>query len=236
MLCYQCGHSSHQIGGAKRAIVTCDHCNQHWHLDCLSPPLANPPALNKDGKKVHDWMCPLHIDQALRQVDVSSLNRATSRQIHVRKPKNPVVAETALSRGHRNNGIIEVLDDQSDGSDSEFYDHEEDNKVYRLPATGIKLDFIDKIKQYVHRSVATSEQQGANVHTVPAYSNFVTRVHISDLRYKSPPPSCRAPWSKPTLRNAPSTRNSSPSTSLNLLAIIRISTWARTRWRIWSAH
>ncbi|KAM3413925.1 hypothetical protein BST61_g10596 [Cercospora zeina] len=154
VLCYHCGHSSQQIAGTKRAIVTCDHCQQHWHLDCLDPPLANPPALNQNGKKVHDWMCPLHVDQELRKVDVSALHRRKAgnvassdrRRIHVRKPKNPVVAETALTRGHRNNGIIEVLEDESDASDSDFYDHDDGPMVYKLPAHGIKLDFIDKVK------------------------------------------------------------------------------------------
>lgn len=108
--------------------------------------MANPPALNKDGKKAYDWMCPLHVDQELRKVDVASLNR---RRIHVRKPKKPKVAETALTRGHRNNGIIEVLDDDTDSSDSEWYEHDDGPTVYKLPAHGIKLDFIDKVKQYV---------------------------------------------------------------------------------------
>lgn len=129
----------------KRPLVTCDHCHQHWHLDCLDPPLANPPALNKDGKKAYDWMCPLHVDQGLRKIDIAFLNR---RRIHVRKPKKPKVAETALTRGHRNNGIIEVLDDESDSSDSEWYEHDDGPTVYKLPAHGIKLDFIDKVKEY----------------------------------------------------------------------------------------
>ena len=77
-------------------------------------------------------------------MDAQTSNR---RSIHVRKPKNPVVADTALTRGHRNNGIIEVLEDESDASDSDFYDHDDGPMVYKLPAHGIKLDFIDKIKE-----------------------------------------------------------------------------------------
>lgn len=74
---------------------------------------------------------------------------ALNRTMHIRKPKKARVVETALSRGHCNNGIIEVLDDESDASDSEFYDQElEDGVVYKLPASGIKLDFIDKVKRY----------------------------------------------------------------------------------------
>ncbi|CAK3901221.1 Curved DNA-binding [Lecanosticta acicola] len=140
VLCYHCGKTSN----GKRAIVTCDHCSQHWHLDCLDPPLANPPALNQNGKKVHDWMCPLHADQELRRVDMMTLSRRT---IHVRKPKKPKVVQTAMQRGFRNNGIIEVAEEETDDSESEFYDQEEeDGIVHKLPEKGIKLDFIDKVK------------------------------------------------------------------------------------------
>lgn len=82
---------------------------------------------------------------------MAQLNRPMTqlnRKLHIRKPKVAKVVETALSRGHRNNGIIEVLDDESE-SDSEFYDQEqEDGVIYKLPASGIKLDFIDKVKRY----------------------------------------------------------------------------------------
>lgn len=88
-------------------------------------------------------MCPLHADQELRNVTMSQLNRT----VHVRKPKTAKIVQTALSRGHRNNGIIEVADEESDASDSEFYDLEaEGGTVYKLPSSGIKLDFIDKVK------------------------------------------------------------------------------------------
>jgi len=94
-------------------------------------------------------MCPLHADHELRRVDARLLN--PRRRIHVRKPKNAKLVETSLKRGFRNNGVVDVLDDDSDDSDSEFYDEEtqEESVVYRMPASGIKLDFIDKIKKYV---------------------------------------------------------------------------------------
>ncbi|KAI5364150.1 Putative peptidase M24, Zinc finger, PHD-type, Zinc finger, FYVE/PHD-type, creatinase/aminopeptidase [Septoria linicola] len=182
-LCYNCNCSTQQPGHiVKRPLVTCDHCHQHWHLDCLDPPLANPPALNKDGKKAYDWMCPLHVDQELRKVDIASLNR---RRIHVRKPKKPKVAETALTRGHRNNGIIEVLDDESDSSDSEWYEHDDGPTVYKLPAHGIKLDFIDKVKdtriQELRDERAYARRQMLNAATKPSLlkqANFAKRPFI----------------------------------------------------------
>lgn len=97
---------------------------------------------------MHDWMCPLHADHELRKVDTSLLNRrGVGRKVHIRKPRNAKVVTTSLRRGLRNNGVIDVLEDESDDSDSEFYDEDsQDDTVYRLPASGIKLDFIDKIK------------------------------------------------------------------------------------------
>jgi hypothetical protein len=109
----------------------------------LDPPLANPPAVSQNGRKVHDWMCPLHADQELRKIDASVLNR---RQFHQRRPRNATVVKSSLTRGLHNNGIIEVLTDNSDSSDSEFYEHEDVPVVYKLPAKGIMLDFIDKVK------------------------------------------------------------------------------------------
>ena len=143
ILCYSCGKSSE----GTRQIITCDVCSEAWHLDCLDPPLANPPARNLEGKKVHGWTCPLHIDHELRKINVSMLNPPRiGRTIHLRKPRNAKVMSASQGRGYRNNGIIEVSDDDSD-SHSEFEDNEEEGVVHRLPASGIKLDFIDKVKR-----------------------------------------------------------------------------------------
>jgi hypothetical protein len=143
--CYKCRQSSQSTTGPKRPIVTCDYCGQHWHLDCMDPPLANPPALNQNGRKAHDWMCPLHADHELRHVPMGQLNRS----IHIRKPKAAKVHGTALARGHRNNGIIDIDEDDSDEESDEFFDMEQESGVvYKLPSSGIKLDFIDKVKRY----------------------------------------------------------------------------------------
>ena len=143
LTCFYCRKST----GGRRAIIKCDHCPEYWHLDCLDPPLANPPALGLNGKKNHDWMCPLHADHELRRVDARLLN--PRRRVHVRKPRNAKIVETSMNRGFQNNGIIDVLDDDSEDSGGEFYDDEtqEEAVVYRMPASGIKLDFIDKIKK-----------------------------------------------------------------------------------------
>ncbi len=115
--------------------------------------MANPPARNWEGKKIHDWMCPLHADQELRKVDASLL--VPRRKVHVRRPRNPKIVDAALARGFQNNGVIDVQDEESgDDSDAEFYEEESPDEpnepvIHRMPARGIKLDFIDRIKTYV---------------------------------------------------------------------------------------
>ena len=152
ILCYSCGKSSQ----GTRQIIPCDFCGEHWHLDCLNPPLANPPARGPEGRKVHDWMCPLHADHELRKVDTSLLDpRNLARRVHIRRPRNAKVIETSLNRGFRNNGVIDIVEDDSDDTESEFYEEEashDDSIIYRLPATGIKLDFIDKVKRFVNQA------------------------------------------------------------------------------------
>nr|XP_023908645.1 transcription intermediary factor 1-alpha-like [Quercus suber] len=146
-------HSCHKASANLRQIITCDMCGTHWHLDCLDPPLANPPVRILENKKIQTWMCPLHVDHELRAVDTSLLNNARRRKIHIRRPKHAKVKDTALTRGFQNNGIIDILDEPSEDSDSEFYNEgasdEDESTIHRLPASGIKLDFIDKIKAYV---------------------------------------------------------------------------------------
>ncbi|KAK5137194.1 hypothetical protein LTR08_000699 [Meristemomyces frigidus] len=179
ILCYYCGRSSH----GQRAIIKCDYCAENWHLDCLDPPLANPPARTLEGKKVHDWMCPLHTDHELRQIDIRML--APRRKVHVRRPRNPKIVETSLKRGLRNNGIIDVYEDASDDSDSEFYDEEtaEERVVHRMPATGIKLDFIDKVKntrvqQLRSESVFRQARSTANAPSPLQQANFSRRSFV----------------------------------------------------------
>jgi hypothetical protein len=164
VLCFGCNRSS----GGNRIIITCDHCQAHWHLDCLDPPLANPPCRDSQtGAKNSDWMCPLHTEHDLRRIDTERLGRHQRefppRAIHYRIPKHmknsdSIVrreqvgsgngpTQTILSRGHVNNGIIEVDSDSDD--DDEFYDEDAQGfgKIPKLPREGIKLDFIQRVKQ-----------------------------------------------------------------------------------------
>lgn len=57
-----------------------------------------------------------------------------------------MVKTTYLQRGHRNNGIIEI-ENEPDQEDPRFYEETIKGVVYRLPERGIKLDFVEKVKQ-----------------------------------------------------------------------------------------
>ncbi|KAI5811221.1 hypothetical protein DFH27DRAFT_16488 [Peziza echinospora] len=135
IFCYKCGLSS--LGQKK--IISCDFCPLYWHLDCLNPPLANPPA------PARKWMCPAHAEQGLLQP---------------RRPRNAKVVDTFLRRGHRNNGYIEIENSESE-DEMQFHEHEQGGVIYRLPERGIKLDFIDKIRAYNnHASTSFDRKTG----------------------------------------------------------------------------
>ncbi|XP_057663735.1 PHD finger protein 12 isoform X1 [Diorhabda carinulata] len=51
-------------------LIACDFCESFYHLDCLDPPLTNPPS----GM----WMCPLHVEHCLDSTLLTSVS-ATER-------------------------------------------------------------------------------------------------------------------------------------------------------------
>ena len=150
ILCFSCGKSS----GDRRDLIPCDYCSTYWHLDCLDPPLANPPYRGHNAKSRNPWMCPNHVDHDLRQIDPLDSDGARQDGIstshRVRRIKAAKTLNTALRRGFRNNGMIEV--DSDDESDDNGFESEERESgvIYKLPAKGIKLDFIDRIKRLVY--------------------------------------------------------------------------------------
>ncbi|MCJ1340861.1 hypothetical protein MMC09_006157 [Bachmanniomyces sp. S44760] len=146
VLCFRCGKSA--MG--RREIIACDFCNLQWHIDCLDPPLANPPPRGSNGKPRHDWMCPNHIDDELQAFDTSvRISRRSQAGIggsrKVRRPKNARIIDTALRRGFVNNGNIEIQNEPFDVD--KFIEREEFGVVYRVPERGVKLDFIDRVRR-----------------------------------------------------------------------------------------
>ena len=143
ILCCQCGKSA----ADKRALVQCDYCQEYWHLDCCDPPLAVPPKVSEDSTTRTAWRCRRHIHH-----DLASLPIAPARSYRTRKPKDSTIVEPTFSRGVRNNGIIEVVDELSEEEEEDVFDKwkkrsPEDGITYRLPPKGIILDFIDRVKQ-----------------------------------------------------------------------------------------
>ncbi|KAI9809548.1 MAG: hypothetical protein M1827_006783 [Pycnora praestabilis] len=148
VLCFRCGKSALE----HKEIIPCDFCNLQWHLDCLDPPMANPPPKGLNGKPKHSWMCPNHVEHELQNLDPSQRPLSTSHgangigKFHkIRRPKNARIVDTALRRGFTNNGLIEIENEESE--DEQFVDRESYGVVYRLPEKGIKLDFIDRAKR-----------------------------------------------------------------------------------------
>lgn len=126
MLCHQC----HQGVTANRPIIPCSVCGLNWHLECLDPPLAVPPVLR-------NWRCPCHVEDAF-MADLAPAHK-------YRKIKNAPVIEQAYSRGMRNNGWIEIEEDDDDEAEDTWATARRDfGRVYRLPEKGIKLDFLSR--------------------------------------------------------------------------------------------
>ena len=71
------------------------------------------------------------------------------RVIKVRRPKHPRIIDTALRRGHRNNGLIEI---ENDLTEEEEEDQPQSYTVPRISELQIKLDFIDRAKRYLFLS------------------------------------------------------------------------------------
>ncbi|KAK4227939.1 hypothetical protein QBC38DRAFT_443292 [Podospora fimiseda] len=127
-------HGCHKHSIANRAIIPCSACGIFWHIDCLDPPLANPPPLR-------NWKCPLHIDELLPKLpgQLAPAHR-------YRKIKNSTDIRPAFSRGFVNNGYIDVIPDDSQPA-SGWRSVETYGRTVRLPEKGIKLDFLSRARE-----------------------------------------------------------------------------------------
>ncbi|KFY43036.1 hypothetical protein V494_02126, partial [Pseudogymnoascus sp. VKM F-4513 (FW-928)] len=95
VICSSCSRGS----GGTLPIIPCSFCGLHWHLDCLDPPLANPPTISS----TRPWKCPCHIDDLLDIVP-GALGPAH----RFRRVKGRQAIKPALRRGIRNDGHVEV--------------------------------------------------------------------------------------------------------------------------------
>lgn len=147
ILCFICNKSA--LTGVQ--IVTCEECSSNFHVDCLDP------LLDSAGAK---WRCPNHADQIIKLP---------------RRPRNSLIKDANLTRGFKNNGLIEILDSEDEDPEEfvqhipplfESYDTAEgisapipakvlksfaiDDVIYRLPEQSIKLDFIEAVHEKIH--------------------------------------------------------------------------------------
>lgn len=155
-------------------MLKCDFCNAYWHLDCVDPPLANPPHISLEASQRDAWRCPRHIEHDLRsglllQNDLNSayddveMGDATFTRVprKIRRRKDPEIVEPTFSRGMRNNGLIDIINDTDDDTDGEgnytgFEVKDVNSKVYRVPERGLIVDFLSKVKRYVEPSCMLS--------------------------------------------------------------------------------
>lgn len=162
ILCCQCLQG---VGfeNARRPIIQCDkqNCYAYWHLDCLDPPLANPPtrAWQKGYQKTRvQWICPRHAEHDYREIlnpafssladQVTSASATGIFRHRMRIPRKPELVD--YQRGMRTLGRVDIVNrDEDDDATLRF--HEEDDlegKVVRMPEDDVKLNFIAKVKGY----------------------------------------------------------------------------------------
>jgi hypothetical protein len=170
-LCTVCGLSVQ----SKPYLMKCDLCKSAWHLDCLDPlTRTDRPPVGATEQKVGNrvqfimkkkyFMCPRHVSQDLQHFSYPSFTEdytnITTRGFKIRSFAEPRVIETAIDRGHRNDGEnIEVeLDEESDQSSSDDEDTDEGfveganvgNVTHKMREYSIKQDFFVKVKRYDH--------------------------------------------------------------------------------------
>lgn len=126
MLCHGC----QKAAAPDKLILPCSACPMWWHLDCLDIPAAHPPNPRR-------WVCPAHVD---RFFDESApLGR------RFRKVRGAQAVRPLYWRGNRNNGVIEVENsEEEEGNASGWNDVRSYGRTVRLPARGIKLDFVEQ--------------------------------------------------------------------------------------------
>ncbi|EEY20668.1 conserved hypothetical protein [Verticillium alfalfae VaMs.102] len=157
VLCHNC----QQATASDRSVIPCSICGLHWHLDCLDPPLAIPPVLRT-------WVCPAHNDDLLAKLP-GSLAPAHK----YRKIRDATVITPLYSRGMKNNGFIEVINDESD-NDSGWNDVTSFGRTYRLPEKGIILDFVSQ------KPVAPAAPDDEQLEAAPESRPMIGQVSITE--------------------------------------------------------
>lgn len=76
------------LADGERPTINCDYCPLTFHLDCLDPPMANPPhQYPQSDKAFHNWMCPNHAHHDMVWYNQDENGNAVANRI--RRPRNP---------------------------------------------------------------------------------------------------------------------------------------------------
>jgi hypothetical protein len=141
IICYNCDEAA--SAPKHRRIVSCDFCDQHWHLDCLDPPMSGmPPPTRK-------WMCPLHADPLVpRRRQTKSITTQT-----VDRPYRP------------NNGDIIILPHQEARAGGQVEEMTVNRVRYQLPEQTVVLDFWNRVTG--QKVSGSSSKKSSNKARVP---------------------------------------------------------------------
>lgn len=131
--CVICGKTSLH----DKPIIQCDFCPCSFHLDCTDPILSNPPVQTSAGREhpeqgVKYWLCPNHAYHDLSYFVHDEEGYDHRRRI--RSVKRPRLVD------------VEVLPDEDD-EEALMKEITHGGEKYRVSEQGIKLGFIEKVKQ-----------------------------------------------------------------------------------------
>lgn len=141
IICYNCDEAASAT--KHRRIVSCDFCDQHWHLDCLDPPMSGmPPPTRK-------WMCPLHADPLVP-----------------RRRQTKSITTQMVDRPYRpNNGDIIILPHQEARAGGQVEEMTVNRVRYQLPEQTVVLDFWNRVTG--QKVSGSSSKKSSNKARVP---------------------------------------------------------------------
>jgi len=190
--------------------VSCDFCEQHWHLDCLNPPLVGMPP---QGRK---WQCPLHADQLLvSPLPPAAIDGFALEAVADTEPSSPPeqpkkrIPKTSVTipvqeRGVRNNGDIVVVP-KREPPKMEEYDELTVNRIrYQVPEETLILDFWARVQpqHHVGRSLGPADGVYGNEYEVEEVGSPLTS--LGEMSDADPPEVAKlgySPYRKPNSMN-----------------------------------
>lgn len=147
-------------------------------------------------------------------------------------PKNPIPRDVSMTRGFRNNGVIDV---ELMKDDERIDEVEMPGTIYRLPERGIRLDFLDRVRRWTaplllgenvltvsrsrYEDVVTRQQFAAQARTFPESKNQPNGIP------ETTPPSSMMEIRHPMLGSGPRPPNTDVSNVAAVNANLRAKPW-----------